>query len=111
MGKWQTFKGWHSEATFYREIYTRTLATLTAALVIYLVALAAGLVSARPALVVLILVTVGALVNSIVQMRDLNKALEHASQERRTRLQLMRVMVVLMTLLLLAIAISAVLTV
>ncbi len=47
------FAGWHREPSLWREIYTRTVATLLAAFVAYLVALISGQVTARPLFVVL----------------------------------------------------------
>ncbi|WP_457202987.1 hypothetical protein [Nocardioides sp. HB32] len=49
---WDTFKSWHGQESLYREIYARTVATLAAALVIYLVAAMAGLVDREPATLV-----------------------------------------------------------
>ncbi len=43
-GRWATFKGWHGESSFWREIYARTVAGLCTAAVIFLFAVAAGYV-------------------------------------------------------------------
>ena len=45
---WHTIRGWHGESTLYREIYARTVSALIAALVIYLIAAAAGVVTRKP---------------------------------------------------------------
>lgn len=50
--QWLTFRSWHGEATFWREICVRMLAALAAAGVVYLVAALAGLVSTTPLAVV-----------------------------------------------------------
>lgn len=45
----QTFVGWHKDDDkLWREIYARTVATLLAAFIAYMIALAAGQVSAQP---------------------------------------------------------------
>jgi hypothetical protein len=50
------FRGWHGEASLWREIYARTVSALIAAFVIYLVAALAGVVDKKPAIVVSIAV-------------------------------------------------------
>ena len=39
------FKGWHTEPSFWREVYARTVASVAAAVVIFLAAVAGGYVS------------------------------------------------------------------
>jgi len=51
-GHWDTFRFWHAEVSFWRDVYVRTVAALAAAAVIYLVAALAGLVSTAPLAVV-----------------------------------------------------------
>lgn len=50
--QWLTFRRWHAEAAFWREVYVRMVAALAAAGVVYLVAALAGLVTTRPLAVV-----------------------------------------------------------
>ncbi|WP_457203004.1 hypothetical protein [Nocardioides sp. HB32] len=52
----EIFASWHQEPSLYREIYARTVATLIAAGVIYLIAVAAGYVSKKPAQVAIVTV-------------------------------------------------------
>ena len=63
---WETFKGWHGDSKLWREIYARTVSALIAALVIYLFALATGVVSHRPAILVFAALTVLAVLTTEV---------------------------------------------
>lgn len=58
-GHLATFRSWHGQASFWREVYVRSVATLCAAGVVYVVAALAGLVDTRP-LTVVGIVVVGA---------------------------------------------------
>jgi hypothetical protein len=49
---WRVFRSWHGQESLWREIYTRTVSALTAAFVIYLVAVFVAGVNRQPALVV-----------------------------------------------------------
>lgn len=62
MNRRETFASWHREPSLYREIYARTVATLIAAGVVYLIAVAAGYVSERPAQVAIVMVIVAGVV-------------------------------------------------
>lgn len=42
--KWQIFKGWHRERSFWREVYARTVAGIFTALAVVLVGVAAGVI-------------------------------------------------------------------
>lgn len=45
---WEIFKGWHSEPSFYREVYARTVATITSVGVVYVLGVFFGYFNARP---------------------------------------------------------------
>lgn len=49
----RAFIGWHRQPSFWREVYTRSVSTLVAAFVAYLIAVISGQVTIRPLLVVL----------------------------------------------------------
>lgn len=49
---WHTFRQWHREPQLWREIYTRTVSALAAAIVIYLVAAISGAVTREPAYII-----------------------------------------------------------
>ena len=51
-GHWATFRSWHADVAFWREVYVRTIAALAAAAIVYLIAALAGFVSTAPLAVV-----------------------------------------------------------
>lgn len=46
--RFETFKSWHHQESLWREIYARTISGLTVALVIFLVAVSAGVIRTGP---------------------------------------------------------------
>lgn len=98
-GHWITFRSWHGEPSFWREVYARTFATLCAALVVYVVAALAGLVDTKPLSVVgiiLLIITTPPLVylsaDMIAHWKDLRMSRDWSltpprnDSERRIRL-------------------------
>ncbi|GAA0977506.1 hypothetical protein ENKNEFLB_02098 [Nocardioides aquaticus] len=76
---WGTFRNWHTEASLYREIYTRTVSALIAAFVIYLVAVFAGLANRDPAIFIVALIV---LASSMRLLLVLPNAIRHWTEVR-----------------------------
>ena len=75
-GRWDKhgaeFVSWHRQASLYREIYARTVASVLAVFIVYCVAAAAGLVSRRPLAVLIVLfdfTAIGGIVWALVHGR------------------------------------------
>jgi uncharacterized protein (DUF697 family) len=70
MSAWRTFAGWHAEASFWRDIYMRSVSAVIAASAIYLGAVIVGVVDWPGLLRFLLLVIplVGGLISAVVAL-------------------------------------------